>query len=157
MKGKANIKIISKNKKAYFEYDILETFEAGMVLYGTEIKALREGRASLKDAYAEIRDNEVFLINSYIGPYSAGNINNHDEQRPRKLLLHKREIKKLIGKVAEKGLTLIPLKLYFIRGLAKVELALAKGKRVYDKRKSIMERDRKREMEREIKQSGKFA
>ena len=151
-----NIKIIAKNKKAFFEYEITERFEAGIVLVGTEVKALREGRANLKDGYADIRKEEMYLINIFIGHYSAGNINNHDENRPRKLLLHKREIRKLIGKISEKGLTLIPLKLYFFHGRAKVEIGLAKGKKVHDKRRDIMEKDQKRDMEREIKQKGGF-
>jgi len=150
-----NIKLIAKNKKAFHEYEILERFEAGLVLVGTEVKALREGRANLKDAYADVRKGEIYLINSFIGHYSAGNVFNHKEERPRKLLLHRREIKKLIGKTAEKGLTLIPLKLYFSRGIVKVELGLAKGKKVHDKRRDIMEKDQKRDMEREFKESGR--
>ncbi len=150
-----NIKLITKNKKAFHEYEILERFEAGVVLVGTEVKALREGRANLKDAYADVRKGEIYLINSFIGHYSAGNVFNHKEERPRKLLLHRREIKKLASKIAEKGLTLIPLKLYFSHGIAKVELGLAKGKKVHDKRRDIMEKDQKRDMEREFKERGR--
>ncbi len=144
-------KTIATNRKARHEYHILETLEAGLVLTGTEVKSLRQGRANLKDSYATVRDGEVFLLNTHISPYDHGNINNHDPLRERKLLLHRREIRKLIGKVQEKGLTLIPLRLYFKRGKAKVELALAKGKKIYDKRADIAKRDARREMEKELK------
>ena len=155
MDEEENIKLITKNKKAFHEYEILERFEAGVVLVGTEVKALREGRANLKDAYADVRKGEIYLINSFIGHYSAGNVFNHKEERPRKLLLHRREIKKLASKIAEKGLTLIPLKLYFLHGIVKIELGLAKGKKVHDKRRDIMEKDQKRDMERECKERGR--
>jgi len=150
------IKLIAKNKKAFHEYEILERFEAGVVLAGTEVKALREGRANLKDAYADIKGGEIYLLNSFIGHYSAGNIYNHREDRPRKLLLHRREIKRLRGKIAERGLTVVPLRLYFRRGIVKVELVLARGKKVYDKRRDIMEKDQKRDLEREFKARGKY-
>ena len=156
MSPKSNIKVITRNKKAYFEYEIIEKIEAGMVLVGTEVKALREGKANLKDAFADIRKGEMYLLKLFIGHYSAGNINNHAEERPRKLLMHRREIRRLAGKVAEKGLTLVPLSMYFKDGKVKVELGLAKGKHSYDKRRDITERDKKRDMEREIKERGKL-
>ena len=147
-------KIVCKNKRAFHEYEILETLEAGMVLTGTEVKSLREGRVNLKDSYAKVEEGEVFLVDAHISPYSHGNIMNHDPLRPRKLLLHKREIKRLTGKVRERGLTLIPLQIYFKDGKAKVELALAKGKKIHDKRAAIKKRDEKRELQRELK--GRF-
>ncbi len=144
-------KIITTNRKARHAYQVLETFEAGIALTGTEVKSLRQGRANLKDSYATVRDGEVFLVNAHISPYDHGNIYNHDPVRDRKLLLHRKEIRKLIGKVQEKGLTLVPLKLYFKRGKAKVELALARGKKTYDKRADIAKRDANREIQRELK------
>lgn len=146
------MKVIATNKKALFNYEILETYEAGVVLIGSEVKSIREGRVSLKESYAEIRDGEVFLINCHISPYPAANIFNHEPKRRRKLLLHKREIKRLLGRTTEKGLTLVPTKLYLNdRGIVKVELALAKGKKAYQKREAIRERDREREMRAELK------
>jgi SsrA-binding protein len=147
-------KIIAVNRKARHEYHILDSYEAGIVLKGTEVKSIREGNVNLKDSYAIIKYSEVFLINMHIGPYRQGNIFNHKPLRDRKLLLNKREIRKLIGKVEEKGMTLVPLKLYFKRGIVKIELALAKGKILYDKRESIAKRDYEREKIRELK--GKF-
>jgi SsrA-binding protein len=147
-------KIIAVNRKARHEYHILDAYEAGIVLKGTEVKSIREGNVNLKDSYAIIKYSEVFLINMHIGPYKQGNIFNHEPLRDRKLLLNKREIRKLIGKVEEKGMTLVPLKLYFKRGIVKIELALAKGKILYDKRESIAKRDYEREKIRELK--GKF-
>ncbi len=144
-------KLIAVNRKAGRDYEVLESFEAGMVLTGTEVKSLREGRMSLKDSYARVQTGEMFLVNAHISPYSHGNIQNHDPVRERKLLLHKSEIKRLIGKTEEKGLTLIPLKVYFSRGRAKVELALARGKRSHDKRETIRRRDVEREIQRELK------
>jgi SsrA-binding protein len=144
-------KIVCKNKRAWHEYEILETLEAGLVLVGTEVKSLREGRVNLKDSFAKVEDQEVFLVEAHISPYSHGNIMNHDPLRQRKLLLHKREIQRLGGKVRERGLTLIPLLIYFKEGKAKVELALAKGKKIYDKRATIKKRDENREMARELK------
>lgn len=144
-------KIIAINRKARHDYEILESFEAGMALTGTEVKSLREGRVNLKDSYARVENGEVFLVNSHISPYSHGNIQNHEPLRERKLLLHKSEIKRLRGKTEERGLTLVPLKIYFVRGRAKVELALARGKRQYDKREQIKRRDADREIEREFK------
>ncbi|MCS7281529.1 MAG: SsrA-binding protein SmpB [Desulfobacterota bacterium] len=139
------MKVVCMNRKARHDYEILETYEAGIVLKGTEVKALREGRANIKDSYAKIRNGEIFLINSHISPYSYGNVNNHDPERERKLLMHKREIMKLLGKVKERGYTLVPLSIYFDKNnRAKVELALAKGKSKYDKREAIKKRDEKR-------------
>jgi len=149
-------KLITQNRKARHDYHILETLEAGIVLQGTEVKSLRAGKANLKDSYASVKDGEVFLFNVHISPYSHGNLNNHDPVRTRKLLLHKKEIKKLIGRVQEKGLTMVPLKLYFKNGVAKVELAIAKGKRQYDKRADIAKRDAEREMQRHLKHKKRY-
>jgi SsrA-binding protein len=144
-------KNITVNRKARHEYAILQTIEAGIVLVGTEVKSLRQGKANLVDGYAKVENGEVWLVNAHIGEYTQGNINNHDPRRERKLLLNKSEIRKLIGKTREKGLTLIPLRLYFKNGKVKVELALAKGKKVYDKRRDIAKKDFQREQERRIK------
>jgi len=146
-----NHKNISVNRKAKHEYLFLQTYEAGIVLQGTEVKSLREGNTNFADSYASVRGNEVWLIGMHINPYKQGNINNHEPVRDRKLLLNKSEIKKLIVKINEKGLTLIPYRLYFKNGKVKVELALAKGKKTYDKREAIKKRDLKREQERRIK------
>jgi SsrA-binding protein len=144
-------KNITVNRKATHEYAILQTFEAGIVLVGTEVKSLRQGKANLVDGYAKLEMNEVWLVNVNISEYTQGNINNHDPRRERKLLMNRSEIRKLIGKTKEKGLTLIPLRLYFKNGKVKVELALAKGKKVYDKRRDIAKKDFQREQERRIK------
>ncbi len=144
-------KNITVNRKARHEYTILQTFEAGIVLHGTEVKALRQGKANLSDSYAVIESGEVWLLNAHISEYEQGNINNHDPLRKRKLLLNKSEIRKLTRTVQEKGNTLIPLRMYFTRGKAKVELAVAKGKKVYDKRHDIAKRDAEREYQRKIK------
>ena len=133
-----------KNKKAFFDYFIENKYEAGIVLTGTEIKSIRKGSANLKDCYARVKNNEVFLINMYIAPYDEGNRFNHDERRERKLLLHKNEILKINNEVETKRLTLIPLKIYFKNGKAKLELGVCQGKKLYDKRESIKERDLKR-------------
>jgi len=143
--------MVTINRKARSDYDILETLEAGMSLKGTEVKSLREGRMNLKDSYAKMQEGEVYLVNAHISPYSHGNIQNHDPLRERKLLLHKQEIKRLTGKTEEKGLTLVPLKVYFVRGKAKVELGLARGRKHYDKREEIKKRDTEREIRRELK------
>ena len=146
------MKIIATNKKALFNYERLESFEAGISLLGSEVKSIREGKISLKESYAELRGGEVFLVNCHISPYKAANIFNHEPLREKKLLLHKREIKKLVGKIREKGYTLIPTKVIINdRGKVKVEMALAKGKRTYQKREVIKERDREREMRSELK------
>ena len=134
-----------KNKKAYFDYTVLDSIEAGISLVGTEIKSIRKGSVDLKDTFITIKNNEAFILNMYIAKYEEGNIFNHDERRTRKLLLHKSEIKKLKEKVSTEGLTLIPLKLYFKKNYIKVLVGLCKGKKLYDKRASIKERDLKRE------------
>jgi len=146
------MKVITKNKKAFFNYEILDTFEAGIALLGSEVKSVRRGGVSLKESYAEIRDGEVFLLSCHISPYEPANRLNHDPLRIRKLLLHRREIKRLTGKIKERGLTLVPTRVLISdRGLVKLEIALARGKRVHQKREVIRERDRDREMRREIK------
>ena len=141
-------KLICQNKKAWFNYFIEDRFEAGIVLLGTEVKSLRDGKASLGDSYAKIKEGEIFLVDAHINPYSHANRFNHDPLRPRKLLLHKNEIRRLIGKVQEKGLTLIPLRIYFSNGKAKVELGLAKGKKLFDKRETLKRKAVERDMER---------
>jgi SsrA-binding protein len=153
--GDGGVKIIAKNKKARFEYFIEDTFEAGLVLVGTEVKSLREGRASLKDSYGQIKNGEIFLVGAHITPYSHGTHTNHEPERERKLLLHKREIKRLYGKSRERGYTLVPLSLYFKKGRAKLEMGLGKGKAKYDKREAIKRKDEKRDMERAMKDRGR--
>ena len=144
-------KTICVNRKARHDYIIEETYEAGLVLTGSEVKSLREGRANLKDSYSRVDRGEAFLLNTHISHYHAAHHFNHDPTRTRKLLMHKREILRLMGKVQEKGLTLVPLRLYFKNGHAKVELALARGKKLYDKRSTIREREVRREMERAMR------
>ncbi|MCL1595541.1 MAG: SsrA-binding protein SmpB [Actinomycetia bacterium] len=144
----AGHKAVATNRKARFNYEILDTFEAGMVLRGSEVKSLRAGSVQLKDSYATIRNGEVWLENVHIAPYSFAESGGHEPERPRKLLLHRREIDRLFGKIREEGLTLVPLTIYFVSGRAKVELGLARGKRPHDKRRSIVERQQKREMAR---------
>jgi SsrA-binding protein len=138
---------VATNRQAAFRFNLLEKIEAGIVLQGSEVKSLRNGGVQLKDAYAEVSDGEVWLRNMHIAPYDPAR-ENHDPERPRKLLLHKREIERLIGKTAEKGLTIVPTRIYFSGSRAKVELAVAKGKDMYDKRRAIKDRDTKREVER---------
>ena len=140
-----------QNKKAKFDYEILDTYEAGIVLTGTEIKSIREGKAQLKDSYAVIRNGEVFLLNMHISHYEQGNIFNHDETRTRKLLLHKKEILKLRDRVEIEGLTLVPIKLYFKGNKAKILIGIAKGKKTYDKRESIKKRDIDRDLKKQFK------
>lgn len=144
-------KIIATNRQAHYNYTILESFEAGIELKGTEVKSLRVGQANLKDSFGKVENGEIFLYNMHIAPYEFGNIANVDPIRPRKLLLHKNQIRRLIGDVSAKRLALIPLKLYFKRGIAKVELALAKGKKLYDKRESIRRRESELELKRILK------
>ena len=139
------------NRKARFDYEIFDRFEAGIVLTGTEIKSIREGNANIKDCYAIVKDNEVYLLNMYIKEYKEGNIFNHEETRTRKLLLHKKEIYKMRDAIAREGYTLIPIKLYFKGNLAKVEIGVARGKKNYDKRESIKERDIKRNLAKNYK------
>jgi SsrA-binding protein len=148
-KRKAAAGDVATNRQAAFRYNLLERYEAGIVLQGSEVKSLRNGSAQLKDAYAEVRDGELWLRNMYIAPYEPAR-ENHDPERPRKLLLHRREIERLIGKTAERGLTLVPTRLYFSGPRAKVELALAQGKDMYDKRRSIKDREQRREIDRAI-------
>ncbi|MGE5172610.1 MAG: SsrA-binding protein SmpB [Betaproteobacteria bacterium] len=143
---------VATNRKAYHDYFIEETLEAGLVLQGTEVKSLRLGLANLTDSYAIVKNNEVFLFNANISPYPYGNIMNHEPLRTRKLLLHAEEIRKLIGKMTQKGYTLIPLKIFFVRGKAKVLIGLAKGKKTFDKRETIKEKESKREVERMVKE-----
>ena len=142
---------IATNRKAYHDFEVLETHEAGLVLRGTEVKALREGRADLKESYARIERDEAWLLGCHISPYGQGNRANHDPLRPRKLLLHRAEINRLLGRVMEKGLTLVPLRLYFKGGRAKVELGLARGRRTIDTRHVIREREERREMARALR------
>jgi SsrA-binding protein len=142
---------IATNRQASHRYHLLEKWECGVVLQGTEVKALRDGKAQIKDGYASVRDGEVWLHNVHIPPYGPASRENHEPERPRKLLMHKHEIERLIGKTREKGLTLVPTRLYFRDGRAKVEIALARGKDVGDKRQAIKEREMKREMERAIR------
>jgi SsrA-binding protein len=148
---------VASNRQASFRYNLLERFEAGIVLFGTEVKSLREGKAQLKDAYASIRDGEVWLYGLYIPPYGPAARDNHDPDRPRKLLLHRREIERLAIRTNERGLTLVPTRMYFAgpRSTAKVEIALAKGKDLYDKRQAIKSRDTAREVQRELREVGR--
>ena len=148
-------KLICTNRQARHEYHIEESCEAGLVLQGTEVKSLREGRANLKDSYASVDNGEVYLYECHISPYPNGGYANHEPKRARKVLLHKKEIRRLLGKTQERGLTLIPLRLYFLRGKAKVELALARGKKLYDKREDMKRRDADREIERAFKDNHK--
>ena len=144
-------KLIADNRRARFDYQLLDRFEAGIVLQGTEVKALRDGRASLAQAYAEVRDGEAWLVGAEIQPYGHGNMANHEPLRDRKLLLHRRELESLQGKVRERGLTLVPTRLYWKDGRAKVELAIARGKQIVDKRRDIAKRDAQRQIERALK------
>ena len=145
-------KVVATNRKAFFDYAIEEKLEAGIVLKGTEVKSMCDGKVNLRDSYASVDHGEVVLHNCHISPYSHGNLMNHDPLRPRKLLLHRKEIKKLLGKTQQKGLTLVPLRIYFSpRGQAKVEIALAKGKKQYDRREATKEREAGREVERAMK------
>ncbi|NWG27810.1 MAG: SsrA-binding protein SmpB [Ignavibacteriaceae bacterium] len=144
-------KNITVNRKARHEYHIIQTYETGIVLVGTEVKSLRQGKINLVDSYAIVKNNEVWLLSTHISEYSQGNINNHNPTRDRKLLLNKSEIRKLIGKVKEKGLSLVPLRFYFKKGKVKVELALVKGKKTFDKREAIAKKDFKRDQERNFK------
>jgi len=145
------VKVVCQNRKAFHDYFIEDTLEAGIALSGTEVKSLREGKANLKDSYVLVKGGEVFLLNCHISPYSHGNIMNHDPVRTRKLLLHRKEIDRMSGKAAAKGYTLIPLKIYFKASFAKVEIGLAKGKRLFEKRDTIKEREARREIEKAMK------
>lgn len=145
------MKVVCQNRKAYHDYHIEETLEAGIALLGTEVKSLRAGKANVKDSYVIVKDGEAFLLNCHISPYSHGNIMNHDPLRTRKLLLHRKEINRLKGKTAMRGFTLIPLKIYFKDSFAKLEIALARGKKLFEKRETIKERQARKEIERAIK------
>ena len=149
-KEKSN-RLIANNKKAYHDYFIEETYEAGIALHGTEVKSLRMGKCSIKESFVRIEKEEVFIYGMHISPYEKGNIFNKDPLRVKKLLLHKGEIRKMKGKIAEKGYTLVPLKVYFKGSLVKVEIGLAKGKKLYDKRQDIAKKDQRREAERDFK------
>lgn len=148
---KEEFKTVAENRKARHDYHIEETFEAGIALQGTEVKSLRLGQANLRDSYAVVEKGEVLMYNVHISPYPFGNRFNHEPRRTRKLLLHRAEIRRLIGRTREKGYTLVPLRIYFKRGKAKVELALARGKKLYDKREDIAKRDARRDMERALR------
>ncbi len=153
MSGDEGHRTVATNRKARHEYDILETLEAGLVLKGPEVKSLRDGRASFQDAYARLERGEVWLEGVHISPYEQANRFNVDPVRPRKLLLHREEIRRLVGKVEEKGLTLVPLKIYFSRGHAKVTIALARGRKLHDKREAIKRRDHERETRRAVREA----
>ena len=150
-KGKESQKLIANNKKAYFDFFIDETYECGIALHGTEVKSMRMGKCSIKEAFARIEDGEVFVYGMHVSPYEKGNIFNKDPLRVKKLLLHKYEINKLLGKIKEKGYTLVPLQVYFKDGKVKVEIGLARGKKLYDKREAIAKKDQRREAEKEFK------
>jgi SsrA-binding protein len=156
-KRKAASGDVASNRQARFRFNLLERFECGMVLEGTEVKSLRDGGAQLKDSYAAVRDGEVWLYGVYIAPYGPAARENHDPERPRKLLLHRREIERLVGRTQERGLTLVPTRIYFSgpRSRAKVEIALARGKDLYDKRQTIKKRDTMREVQRELREVGR--
>ena len=149
--GKSDMKLLANNKKAYHDFFILDTYEAGIALHGTEVKSLRMGKCSIKESFIRIENGEVFIYGMHISPYEKGNIFNKDPLRVKKLLLHKTEINKLLGKTQEKGMSLVPLKVYLKGSLVKVEIGLAKGKKLYDKRQDITKKDQKREAEREFK------
>lgn len=151
MAAREQQKLIANNKKAYHDYFIDETYETGVVLHGTEVKSLRQGKCSIKEAFVRIEDGEVFVYGMHVSPYEKGNIFNKDPLRVKKLLMHRHEINKLAGRVAEKGYTLVPLQVYFKEGKVKVEIGLARGKKLYDKREDIAKKDARRETEREFK------
>lgn len=151
----AGIKVIAENRRARFEYFIEDVIEAGIALRGTEVKSIRQGKANLADAYAALEGREVILYNMHVSPYDPASQFNHDPLRPRRLLLHRHEILKLRGRVMERGYTLVPLRLYFRQGLAKIELAVAKGKKFYDKREAMAKRDRDREIDRGMRERGR--
>jgi len=146
------MKLIANNKKAFHEYHILDKFECGIVLKGTEIKSIRAGKVNIKDSYCLVRNNEMFVMNMHISVFKEGNQFNHDETRSRKLLLHKREIKKIDLKASQENMTIVPLKVYMKEGLCKVEIAMAKGKNTYDKRQSLKEKDMKRRVDQQLKE-----
>lgn len=151
MSEKDGFKLVANNKKAYHDYFIEDKYETGVALHGTEVKSLRMGKCSIKESFIRIENGEVFIYGMHISPYEKGNIFNKDPLRPKKLLMHKQEIRKLTGQIAEKGYTLVPLQVYFKNGRAKVEIGLARGKKLYDKRADIAKKDQKREAEKEFK------
>jgi SsrA-binding protein len=153
--GRDAVRIVAQNKKVWHDYIVEETLEAGIVLVGTEVKSIRMSKVNLKDSYIVIKKGEAFLYNMHISPYEKGNIFNKDPMRTRKLLLHKKEISRLVGYVQQKGMTLVPIKVYFKRCRVKIEVGIAKGKKTYDKRQDIAKRDAKREIERKLKESYK--
>ena len=155
--GKEAVKLIANNKKAYHDYFIEETFEAGIALHGTEVKSLRMGKCSVKESFVRIEKGEVYVYNMHISPYEKGNIFNKDPLRTRKLLLHKSEIRKMTGAIAQKGYTIVPLKVYLTGSLVKVEIGLARGKKLYDKRQDIAKKDQRREAERNYKISNLYS
>lgn len=156
-KGKDTQKLIANNKKAYHDYFIDETYEAGIALHGTEVKSMRMGKCSIKESFIRIENGEVFVYGMHVSPYEKGNIFNKDPLRTKKLLLHKYEINKLTGKIKEKGYTLVPLQVYFKEGRVKVEIGLARGKKLYDKRQDIAKKDQRREAEKELKSRNNLA
>jgi SsrA-binding protein len=149
-----NTKTVATNRRAHHDFEILETFEAGLVLEGSEVKSLRDGKANLKDSFAQVKGGEVWLVGMYVAPYSFSRGGGHDPERTRKLLMHRREIDRIAGKLAEQGLTLVPLRLYLREGKAKIEIGLARGRRTVDKRQAIRVREQKREMERALRRRG---
>ena len=149
--AKTSTKLIANNKKAYHDYFILDTYEAGIALHGTEVKSLRMGKCSVKESFIRVENGEVFIYGMHISPYEKGNIFNKDPLRPKKLLLHKAEINKMLGKTKEKGMAIVPLKVYFKGSLVKVEIGLARGKKLYDKRNDIAKKDQQREAQRDFK------
>lgn len=155
--GKDTVKLIANNKKAYHDYFIEETYEAGISLHGTEVKSLRMGKCSIKESFVKVDKNEVFVTNMHISPYEKGNIFNKDPLRVRKLLLHRSEIRKIVGSIAQKGYTLIPLRVYFKGSLVKIEIGLARGKKLYDKRQDIAKKDQRRDAERNYKISNLYS
>tara|TARA_A100001037_G_scaffold139387_1_gene126344 strand:+ start:9252 stop:9716 length:465 start_codon:yes stop_codon:yes gene_type:complete len=151
----SGVKIISVNKKARMEFAVEDTYEAGMVLTGTEVKSIRDGHVSLKESFGDVRDGEVWLVDCHINPYGHGNVHNHETTRLRKLLLHKNEIRRLIGKINERGYALVPLKMYFKAGKVKLEIGLGKGKKLHDRREDLKKRDANREIERALRDRNK--
>ena len=147
-----DLKMVAENRKARHDYEIMDRMEAGLVLLGTEVKSARQGRVNLKDSYVSTRGGELFLVQCHISPYTHSSFDNHDPHRERKLLMHKQEMRRLIGKITERGLTLIPLRVYFRKGLLKVELGLAKGRKSHDRRAVVREREQKRDVEAQLKE-----
>lgn len=151
--GKPEIKKVAQNKKAYHDYFVIETYEAGLELFGTEVKSVREGKVNLKDSWCHVKNGEIFANGMHVSPYEKGNIFNRDPMRPKKLLMHKREIKKLFDLTKQQGYAIIPLSVYFVKGRAKLEIGLCKGKKLYDKREDAAKRDAKRDIDRTLKNS----